>query len=84
MAKISKAQLAVLRKAHENTVYIDGVAKPGRGISRPTLDALRKDNLVRTGEYEALKGYPLVVTPRGIAVLGLFSADSPQPDTRED
>ena len=87
MATISAAQLDLLRRAHQTIVYVGrdpGSPRPGGGIHRRTLDALRDAGLVQTGGYVPLKGRPLVVTPKGVAVLGLFPDVSPQPDTRED
>ncbi|MET8985879.1 hypothetical protein ABZW49_10560 [Nonomuraea wenchangensis] len=88
MATISAAQLNVLRRAHEGTVYVykrEG-GRPGSGVHRRTLDALRRAGLVRVGGYVDMKGCPLVVTTKGVALLihlGQVPA-SPNASTEED
>lgn len=56
-------------------VYRDP-AKPGAGVSRPALDRLLRDGLVQLGEYQPLKGRPVVVTDLGHQVLAA-AADNP-------
>ncbi|MFI7113989.1 hypothetical protein ACIBK9_47265 [Nonomuraea sp. NPDC050227] len=82
MATISAAQLSLLRRSHEGTVYVDrdpGSSRPGSGIHRRTLDALRNAGLLRKGDYVPLKGRPLVVTTKGVALL-IHLGQTPAPE----
>ncbi|MEV8324584.1 hypothetical protein [Kitasatospora sp. NPDC056731] len=51
-------------------------SRPGAGISRPTLDRLLADKLVRLDDYQPLRGRPVLVTDLGRSVL---AADRPNP-----
>lgn len=49
-------------------------AKPGAGVSRPALDRLLADGLVKLGEHVPGKGRPVVVTALGRTCLDLVEA----------
>lgn len=61
-------------------VYRDP-AKPGSGVSRPALDRLRgngqpENALVELGEYQPLRGRPVLVTDLGRAVLAAHTTEA--------
>lgn len=73
MATISAAQLALLKRAYEATLYVyQDPARVGGNIMAATLARLRQDGLLALGDYAPLKGRPLVVTTKGVALLVHF------------
>ena len=77
MAKLTPAQIALLRRADSETVYVyRDPARLGSGVNKATYTALRAAKLLTMGGYEALKGYPLMVTENGKTLLAGLPAVS--------
>jgi hypothetical protein len=80
MAMISKPQLDLLRRAHEETIHVFyNPGTPGSGINEKTMQSLRRAGLLTLGRYEVLKGYPLTVTTKGVALLVHFGQIAASP-----
>jgi hypothetical protein len=68
--KLTAAQLALLARAHHATVYVyANTTRPGARVSEATLNALIAAGLIVLGEYQPMKGKPLLLTDAGRALL---------------
>ncbi|WP_037576705.1 recombinase family protein [Phaeacidiphilus oryzae] len=68
--RLTKTGRDYLQRFAEATVHVyRDPAKPGSGVSRPALDRLLRDGLVRLGDHAPLKGRPIELTDLGRAVL---------------
>ncbi len=76
MARISRAQLALLRRAHEEGVhvYADPPHAIAKGISGPTLHALVSADLITLGDFTFKEGRRLNVTTKGVALLAQLAS----------
>jgi DNA-binding PadR family transcriptional regulator len=68
--QVTKAGRGYLERFAEATVHVyRDPAKPGSGVSRPALDRLLRDGLVRLGDHAPLKGRPIELTDLGRSAL---------------
>lgn len=85
MAMISKSQLDLLRRAHENTIHVFyNPGSTGPEVNARTMQSLRRAGLMTLGGYEALRGYPLTVTTKGVALLVHFGQVAASPDSPKE